>query len=81
MTTANLTEILERIQPDLKQVEGQASKEAVSTLLNIVEESVAESIKLKNENQTLKDEINRLKGEQGKPDIREFITNNLPVFT
>ena len=70
MTTANLTEILEKIQPDLKQVKGQASKEAVSTLLNIVEESVAESIKLKNENQTLKDEINRLKGEQGKPDIR-----------
>jgi len=50
MTTANLTELLERIQPDLKQVEGQASKDAVSALLNIVEKSVAESIKLKDEN-------------------------------
>lgn len=70
MNTANLTKILESIQPDLEQVEGQASKKAVSTLLNIVEESVAESTKLKNENQTLKDEINRLKGEQGKPDIK-----------
>ena len=70
MTTANFTEILERIQPDLNQVKGQASKEAVFTLLNMVEESVAETIKLKDENQTLKDEINRLKGEQGKPNIR-----------
>ncbi len=70
MNTASLTKILESIQPDLEQVEVQASREAVSTLLNIVEESVAESTKLKNENQTLKDEINRLKGEQGKPDIK-----------
>ncbi len=73
MTTANLTEILERIQPDLKQVESQASKEAVSILLNIVEKSVAESIKLKNENQTLKDEINvsYLNSRVGFDDINE----------
>ncbi|MFK5952017.1 MAG: hypothetical protein QM498_03100 [Desulfobacterium sp.] len=70
INTANFTKILESIQPDLEQVEGQASKKAVSTLLNIVEESVAESTILKNENKTLKDEINRLKREQGKPDIK-----------
>lgn len=70
MSLTNLSKILENIQPDLERIEEQAPKEAVSTLLNIVEDSVAENSKLKNEIQKLKDEINRLKGEQGKPDIK-----------
>jgi len=69
MNVLKLTEILKDIQLDLEQIEDQAPKDAVSTLLNIVEVSVAENSQLRNENQKLKDEINRLKGEQGKPDI------------
>ena len=70
MSPTDLSKILENIHPDLQRIEDQAPKEAVSTLLNIVEVSVAESKKLKDENQKLKDEINRLKGEQGKPDVK-----------
>ncbi len=70
MNPINLSKILETIQPDLQRIEDQAPKKAVSTLLNIVEASVAESNKLKDENQKLKDEINHLKGEQGKPNIK-----------
>lgn len=39
-------------------------------MLNIIEEQSRINGELKNENQQLKDEINRLKGEQGKPDIK-----------
>ena len=70
MNTVKLSKILKNIRPDLERIEDQMPKEAVSTLLNIVEVSVAESNKLKDENQKLKNEINRLKGEQGKPDIK-----------
>ncbi len=37
-------------------------------LLNLIEELNSKVIELSAENQRLKDEINRLKGEQGKPD-------------
>ena len=40
-------------------------------LLNLVEMLLAQNEEVKIENQKLKDEINRLKGEQGKPDIRK----------
>lgn len=39
-------------------------------LLNIIEEQHKNIYELKNENQQLKDEINKLKGEQGKPNIK-----------
>ncbi len=62
--------MLENIQPDLDVIDGKAQKDAVTTLLNIVEASLAENEDLKKENQSLKDEVNRLKGEQGVPNIR-----------
>ena len=43
--------------------------EAINLLFQLVEESYIENEKLKTENQKLRDEINLLKGEQGKPDI------------
>jgi len=50
--------------------EGQAAKEAIVTLLNIVETSKQENQQLKEQIQSLKDEINRLNGEQGKPKVK-----------
>ena len=70
MNVINFTEILKNIQPEIERIEDPAMEQIVSTLLNIVEVSVGESNKLKVENQNLKDEINRLKGEQGKPTIK-----------
>jgi hypothetical protein len=45
----------------------------VSVLLNLLEELASENARLRQENQMLKDEINRLKGEQGKPEIKANI--------
>jgi hypothetical protein len=55
--------LLNRIQdPDVKRV--------VQQLANLLEQALADIDILRAENQRLKDEINRLKGEQGKPDIK-----------
>lgn len=70
MNRADISSLLGKIEPDLKQIDDKAQKTAVSTLMNIVEFSVAEVDDLQGQVQTLNDEINRLKGEQGKPDIK-----------
>ena len=46
------------------------ARKALVLILNIVEEQQQEIIKLRAEVQELRDENNRLKGEQGKPDIK-----------
>jgi len=48
----------------------QALRALHSHLLNLVEVLHRENLALKAENQQLKDEVNRLKGEKGKPDIK-----------
>src|SRR5882724_9791205 len=54
---------LNRIKdPDIKRV--------VQQLANLLEQALTEIDALRAENQSLKDEINRLKGEQGKPHIK-----------
>jgi len=54
---------LNRIQdPDIRRV--------VQQLANLLEQALADIDTLRAENQRLKDEINRLKGEQGKPNIK-----------
>jgi len=56
---------------DLDRIEDIAgAREAIRRLLNLVEELAGENRKLREENQQLGDEINRLKGEQGKPTIK-----------
>ena len=59
---------LSDIDPSI--ISDKSTRELVQQLLNILECQQAEISKLKKENQCLKDEINRLKGEQGKPDIK-----------
>ena len=67
MKTEDITKVLEIIQPDIDKIEDPASKKVISVLLNLIEELASENARLRQENQALKDEINRLKGEQGKP--------------
>ena len=45
-------------------------RQRVELLLNLIEELNSKVIELEAENQRLKDEINRLKKEQGQPDIK-----------
>jgi hypothetical protein len=52
---------------DLDRISDPATRHAVVRLLNLVEILYAEVLALRQENQHLKDEIARLKGEQGKP--------------
>ena len=52
----------------IQDVEG--ARQAVVLLLNLVEELKQETLTQRAEIQRLRDEINRLKGEQGKPDIK-----------
>lgn len=74
MKKADISEILEKIQNQVEKIENKKTKEILSTLLsplyNFVEDVVAENNNLREEHQALKDENNRLKGEQGKPDIK-----------
>jgi hypothetical protein len=48
----------------------EGARQAIKLLLNLVEELKQENERLRIEVQQLGDEINRLKGEQGKPDIK-----------
>ena len=60
-----MLEKLSNINPDL--VQDEQIKSMLKLLLNIVESQQSEISSLKETNQALRDEINRLKGEQGKP--------------
>ena len=46
------------------------AREAIGILLNLVEELKQENMILREQVQELRDEVNRLKGEQGKPPIK-----------
>jgi hypothetical protein len=52
----------------IQDIEG--SRQAIVMLMNLVEELKSENDALREEVQKQRDEINRLKGEQGKPDIK-----------
>jgi hypothetical protein len=70
MKSEDVSKILENLQPAIDAIEDPALKHLVSVLLNLIETLVSENTILRQKNQALKDEINRLKGEQGKPDIK-----------
>ena len=53
---------------EIQDLEG--ARQAITALLNLVEEMRQENQSLRAEVQDLRDEVNRLKGEQGKPDVK-----------
>jgi hypothetical protein len=55
---------------ELNAIQEENARELVKRLLNMVEQQSREIRELRVENQRLRDEVNRLKGEQGKPDIK-----------
>jgi len=55
---------------DLNAIQDESLRKQLRQLLNLLERQSAELRSLKEENQALRDEINQLKGEQGKPNIK-----------
>jgi len=55
---------------DLSRIQDENARELIMRLLNLVEKLSADLRDAQAENQRLRDEVNRLKGEQGKPKIK-----------
>ena len=70
MKVTEISKVLESLEDEIAKIEIPSIKAIVSLLLNLVEEFVSDITVLRRENQELKDEINLLKGEQGKPDVK-----------
>ena len=68
--TTDKQKLFETIGLELDKIDNKNIKDAFIALFNIIEENAKVINILKEENQKLRDEINRLKGEQGKPDIK-----------
>lgn len=64
-----INDILKEIEISLDHVDSN-TKETILSLLNIIESQAKEINDLRQRLQALSDEINRLKGEQGKPEIK-----------
>jgi hypothetical protein len=57
-------------KPDLNAIQDENARELIGQLMNLVEKVSADLRDAQVENQRLRDEVNRLKGEQGKPKIK-----------
>jgi hypothetical protein len=55
---------------DLNRIQDENARELIARLLNLVETLTADLRDAQSEIQRLRDEVNRLKGEQGKPKIK-----------
>ncbi len=74
-----LENYLSGISKITNQIEDPKLNDAFVLLLNLVEELLYKNRKLVEENQELKDEINRLKGEQGKPTIKSNVNKSKDI--
>lgn len=70
MKSSELIATLHTLQNQLTSVEDVEIKTSLHMLLNLVEVLAKENAQLRSKNQQLKDEINRLKGEHGKPTFK-----------
>jgi hypothetical protein len=55
---------------DLEQISDAEARRVIGVLLNLIETQAGQLVTLKAENQGLRNEVNRLKGEQGQPTFR-----------
>jgi hypothetical protein len=63
---------------DLSSIEDERARALIARLLNLIEDLAADLRAAQEENQRLRDENNRLKGEQGKPDIKPNAAQSTP---
>ena len=70
---------LGNLKIDLKTIKDENLRGCIILLFNAVEQLSSENTELRKENQKFRDEINRLKGEQGKPDIRPQKKNSTDI--
>jgi len=71
MKSTEIKKELEALKLNIAITTEPQTKTIFNGLLNLTEKLYAENRQLKEVNQKLKDEINHLKGEQGKPDIKK----------
>ena len=70
MKNADIKDNLDKLSLQINKVINQEALPLYNDMLNIVQTMYRENIQLKLDYQNAKDEINKLKGEQGKPQIR-----------
>ena len=70
MKIQDLQAEINAIDQEIAQIESSVGRAIVKKLLNILERLASSNDAQEIELQKLRDEINRLKGEQGKPDIK-----------
>lgn len=71
MKRKHVQSILEKIEKQVLHVSDPASAAVITSLFNLVESLLEQTETQAQQIQVLKDEINHLKGEQGKPDTRK----------
>jgi len=69
MTREKIQKALEDLTQDIAKIAAPKVVTTLNTLLNLVEVLAQENETLRQNQQALKDEVNRLKGEQGKPEF------------
>ena len=69
MSISEIKKFFDEINIRLDTLENESISEAVFALLQLVESLNKDNERLKTENQNLRDAINLLKGEQGKPAV------------
>ena len=76
---ADIELTLQKIQTDTQRIGDPVAKSVLTMLLNLIEAVAAENEQLKEDKQKLQDELNRLKGEQGKPEFNPSLTPPPPT--
>ena len=71
MDRQEIKKVLDELTGDIDSITDKKAVTIIKVLINLVEILADENAQLKKTIQELKDEINRLKGEQGQPDIRK----------
>ncbi len=73
----DIKQTLQELEANIARINDPAAKAVLTVLFNLIEDVVAENEQLKQEKQRLEDELNRLKGEQGKPEFKGKKDNDI----